>query len=590
MISPSKIIFSRWQREAYFCINVDLQAKDTTIKKLKAQIKRVNETSTSKSVKEDLDEIETINIELEYRLDPVILAPKVKNNKEAYEYYLKHTMEQVAILRELVEQAKSRNPLDSATYSACIYVKQIQELLGYVRDIYPDIHKPSEKLVAVTPINKKNTVRFANIVASSSIMPKNSDSKNICNEHVKHPVKGAQALCSVCNECLFDANHDMCLIDHVNSMNVCDKSASKNNKKRKEWKHTGKVITATNKVPLRVPIPLKVVAPEHVVTRIYTRRPKVPKFVPNSKPKVVQIVMWYLDSGCSKHMTEDRSQLTNFVHKFLGTIKFGNDQVAKIMGYGDYHIGNVTISRVYYVEVLGHNLFSVGQFCDSDLEVAFRKHTCLVCNLEGVDLLSGSRGTNLYSLSIRDIMASSPICLLLKATKTKSWLWHRRLSHLNFSALNHLARNGLVRDLPRLKFENDHLCSACDTGKSKKQSHKPKSEDTNKKNYIFCTWIFVKFLASNNEAPNFIIKFLKMIQVRLNAAVRNIRTDNEIKFVNQTLRDYYEQLTAMAFEHSSLEPTLHKMTPVTLSSGLVPNLPPSAPFVPPSRHEWDLVL
>ncbi|GKC86206.1 retrovirus-related pol polyprotein from transposon TNT 1-94 [Tanacetum coccineum] len=239
------------------------------------------------------------------------------------------------------------------------------------------------------------------------------------------------------------------------------------------------------------------------------------------------------------------------------------------MGYGDYHIGNVTISRVYYVEGLGHNLFSVGQFCDSDLEVAFRKHTCFVRNLEGVDLLSGSRGTNLYSLSIGDMMASSPICLLSKATKTKSWLWHRRLSHLNFGAINHLARHGLVRGLPRLKFEKDHLCSACAMGKSKKQSHKPKSEDTNQeklyllhmdlcgpmrvasvngKKYIlvivddYSRFTWVKFLASKDEAPDFIIKFLKMIQVRLNVAVRNIRTDNGTEFVNQTLRDYYEQV------------------------------------------------
>ncbi|GKD74383.1 retrovirus-related pol polyprotein from transposon TNT 1-94, partial [Tanacetum coccineum] len=128
---------------------------------------------------------------------------------------------------------------------------------------------------------------------------------------------------------------------------------------------------------------------------------------------------------------------------------------------------------------LGHNLFSVGQFCDSDLEVAFKKHTCFVHNLEGVDLLSGSRGTNLYSLSIGDKMASSPICLLSKATKIKSWLWHQCLSHLNFGALNHLARNGLVRSLPILKFEKDHLCYACAIGKGKKQLHKPKSEDTN---------------------------------------------------------------------------------------------------------------
>nr|GEW47067.1 integrase, catalytic region, zinc finger, CCHC-type, peptidase aspartic, catalytic [Tanacetum cinerariifolium] len=105
---------------------------------------------------------------------------------------------------------------------------------------------------------------------------------------------------------------------------------------------------------------------------------------------VVQIVLWYLDSGCSKHMTGDRSQLTNFVNKFLGTVKFGNDHVANIMGYGDYQIGNVIISRIYFVEGLGHNLFFAGQFCDSDLEVAFRQHTYFIRNLEGVDLLTGT--------------------------------------------------------------------------------------------------------------------------------------------------------------------------------------------------------
>ncbi|GKF50125.1 hypothetical protein Tco_0146592 [Tanacetum coccineum] len=112
--------------------------------------------------------------------------------------------------------------------------------------------------------------------------------------------------------------------------------------------------------------------------------------VPVSKSKVVQIVLWYLDSDCSKHMVGDRSQLTNFVNKFLGTVKFENDHVANILGYGDYQIGNVTISRVYYVEGLGHNLFFVGQFCDSNLKVAFRQHTCFIRNLEGVDLLTGS--------------------------------------------------------------------------------------------------------------------------------------------------------------------------------------------------------
>ncbi|GKD65285.1 hypothetical protein Tco_1307393 [Tanacetum coccineum] len=101
----------------------------------------------------------------------------------------------------------------------------------------------------------------------------------------------------------------------------------------------------------------------------------------------VEIVLWYLDSRCSKHMTRHRNKLINFVSKFIRTVLFGNDHFAAIMGYRDLQMGNILISHVYYVEGLGHNLFSVGQFCDSDLEVAFRKHTCFVRNLEGVDLL-----------------------------------------------------------------------------------------------------------------------------------------------------------------------------------------------------------
>ncbi|GJV48022.1 retrovirus-related pol polyprotein from transposon TNT 1-94 [Tanacetum coccineum] len=170
------------------------------------------------------------------------------------------------------------------------------------------------------------------------------------------------------------------------------------------------------------------------------------------------------------------------------------------MGYGDYQIGNVTISRVYYVEGLAHNLFSVGQFCDSDLEVAFRKHTCFVRDLEGNDLLSGSRGTNLYSLSIRYMMASSLICLLSKATKTKSWLWHRP-----FIYLLHMDRCGPMR-VPSVNGKKYILVIVDD--------------------YSRFTW--VKFLTSKDEALDFIIKFLKMIQVRLNATVARTPQQNGV--------------------------------------------------------------
>ncbi|GKF27574.1 hypothetical protein Tco_0093916 [Tanacetum coccineum] len=131
-------------------------------------------------------------------------------------------------------------------------------------------------------------------------------------------------------------------------------------------------------------------------------------------------------------MTGDCSRLMNFVNKFIRTVRFGNDHFGAIIGYGDYVVGDSVISRVYYVEGLGHNLFSVGQFCNSDLEVAFRKHSCYVRDTDGVELLKGSCGSNLYTISVEEMMKSSPIYLLSKASKHKLWLWHRRLNHLNF--------------------------------------------------------------------------------------------------------------------------------------------------------------
>ncbi|GKD90360.1 hypothetical protein Tco_1365867, partial [Tanacetum coccineum] len=140
----------------------------------------------------------------------------------------------------------------------------------------------------------------------------------------------------------------------------------------------------------------------------------------SSKRTVIRIVLWYLDLGCSKHMTGDLSRLMNFVKKFIGTVRFWNDHFGAIMGYGDYVIGNSVISRVYYVEGR-HNLFSIVQFCDSDMEVAFRKHSCYVRDTDGVEIIKGSHGSNLYTISVEDMMNSSPICLLSKASKNKSW-------------------------------------------------------------------------------------------------------------------------------------------------------------------------
>ncbi|GKF97846.1 hypothetical protein Tco_0293667, partial [Tanacetum coccineum] len=163
--------------------------------------------------------------------------------------------------------------------------------------------------------------------------------------------------------------------------------------------------------------------PKPVVTLVYSRKPRKSKTnVPVSKSKVLKSV--YANrkepsQSCGSIVSDvPSSSLDHCRSSNMFYVKFRNDHVAKILGYGDYHIGNVTISRVYYVE--GLNLFSVRQFYDSNLEVAFRQHTCFIHNLEGVDLLTRSRGNNLYTLSLGDMMASSPICLLSKASETKS--------------------------------------------------------------------------------------------------------------------------------------------------------------------------
>nr|GEU46319.1 retrovirus-related Pol polyprotein from transposon TNT 1-94 [Tanacetum cinerariifolium] len=211
---------------------------------------------------------------------------------------------------------------------------------------------------------------------------------------------------------------------------------------------------------------------------------------------------------------------------------------ASIRDYEDYQIGNFMMSRVYNVEGFRHNLFSMGQFCDSNLEVAFHKHTYYVRDLEGVDLLKGYRGSNFYTMSLEEIMQSSPTCLLSKASKTKSWLWHRRLSHLNFGSINDLAKQGLVRKLPKLKYQKDHLCSACSLGKSKKHTHKPKSD-------------------------NSIQEKLYLLHMDLYAPMR------------------IESMSG---------PELQLFILGTLISGLVQNSPTTTPYVPPTKNNWDLLF
>nr|GEW32937.1 integrase, catalytic region, zinc finger, CCHC-type, peptidase aspartic, catalytic [Tanacetum cinerariifolium] len=247
--------------------------------------------------------------------------------------------------------------------------------------------------------------------------------------------------------------------------------------------------------------------PRNITRKLYERVSKACswwylKFTPSGykwKPKSgkenvnpnVKIVLFIVDFGCSLHMTRNLKLLINFVEKFLGTVKFGNEKNAPILGYGDLVQGAVTIKRVYYVEGLNQNLFSVGQFCDADLEVAFRKSTCYIHDLKGNDLLTGSRGTDLYSITLQDTNSPNPICLMAKATSSQAWLWHRRLSHLNFDTINLLSKNDIVVGLQKLKFVKDHLCSLVSWGKPSESLFTLKLPQVQRDDYNFYTWTYV---------------------------------------------------------------------------------------------------
>ncbi|GJW96100.1 retrovirus-related pol polyprotein from transposon TNT 1-94 [Tanacetum coccineum] len=137
--------------------------------------------------------------------------------------------------------------------------------------------------------------------------------------------------------------------------------------------------------------------------------------------------------------------------EFMGTVRFGNEHIAAILGYGNLQLGNILFARV-----------------------AFKRNTCFVRNLEGVDLLKENRTTNIYTINLHEMTFASPICLMARATATKSWLWHQRLSHLNFGTINELAKNDLVIGLPKFKYYKEHLFPSCEQGKSKKLPHKSK--------------------------------------------------------------------------------------------------------------------
>nr|GEY13052.1 hypothetical protein [Tanacetum cinerariifolium] len=332
-------------------------------------------------------------------------------------------------------------------------------------------------------------------------LSKNKTSVTACNDSLNAKTLNVNFVCATCGKCVLNEKHDMCVLKSVND-----------------------VISRTQ-MPIVVPVSTR--EPKCTVKH-YVAKPlkKTVAFESNQKPK---------------NITRKLYERVNLVQ------------------------GAVTIKRVYYVEGLNHNLFSVGQFCDADLEVTFRKTTCYIRDLKGNDQLIGSRGTDLYSITLQDTNSPNPICLMAKATPSQAWLWHRRLSHLNFDTINLLSKNDIVVGLPKVKFVKDHLCSSCELRKAKRKSFHTKTTPSSKSqlqlhmdlcgpmrvasingkryvlvivyNYSRYTW--THFLRSKDETPKVLIDFLKLVRRGLHAQVRIVRTDKSTKFLNKTLHAYF---------------------------------------------------
>ncbi|GJT91110.1 retrovirus-related pol polyprotein from transposon TNT 1-94 [Tanacetum coccineum] len=196
------------------------------------------------------------------------------------------------------------------------------------------------------------------------------------------------------------------------------------------------------------------------------------------------------------------------------------------------------------------------------------KSTCFVRDLQGNDLLTGNCGSDLYTISLQETTSSTPICLMARNSPTQGWLWHQRLSHINFDYINLLSKKDVVIDLPKLKYVKDQLCSSYEVSKAKRSSFKTKAVQSskgrlnllhmnlcgpmrvssiNERKYImvivddYSRYTWTLFLRSNDETPEVLKDFLTMIQRNLQALVIYVRTERGTEFLNKTLHAFFKE-------------------------------------------------
>nr|GEV71614.1 retrovirus-related Pol polyprotein from transposon TNT 1-94 [Tanacetum cinerariifolium] len=438
--------------------------------------------------------------------------------------------------------------------------------------------KSNQSRDKVLPNNSQVKVKKTQVEVHPRIPSVSNKMKSVtaCKDSLNSRTLNANAVCATCNKCLIDSYHFTCVTKMLNDVHArtkkpsvvpistrkpksqANKSMATPNKKKVTSKSTNQkphcyfrvLYENTNKawkwwIERQSPSGYKWVPK--------TKKQWVPKakmqWVPKAKndqvhKRIVQLILFIVDYGCTKHMTGNLKLLCNFVDKFLGTVRFGNDQFTPILGYGDLVQGNVTINRVYYVEGLNHNLFSVGQFCDANLEVAFRKSTCFVSDIQGNDLLIGNRGSDLYTISLQESTSSTPLCLMAKATPTQAWLWHRRLSHLNFDYINLLLKKDIVIDLSNLKYVKDQLYSSCELSKAKRSSFKSKAIPSSKGrlNLLHMDLCGPMRVASINGKKYILVIVDDYSRYTWTLFLLiTVRTDRGTEFLNKTLNAFFKE-------------------------------------------------
>ncbi|KAK2363148.1 cysteine-rich RECEPTOR kinase [Trifolium repens] len=268
---------------------------------------------------------------------------------------------------------------------------------------------------------------------------------------------------------------------------------------------------------------------------------------------------WFLDSGCSRHMTGDASLFIKFKAKEKDYVTYGDNNKGTILGVCT--IGNpstITISNVVLVDNLKHNLLSVAKLCDKGFIINFKPTFCTIeSNKDKNVILKAIRHENVYMLDLDDNCLSGAKCLITK--NDESWLWHRRMAHLNFDLLNKIASKDLVIGLPKIRFSKDHLCDACQMGKQTKASFKSKKFISTTKplelihmdlfgpsrtkslggNYYglvivddYSRFCWTLFLSSKSDTLSAFKQFAKMIQNKLDLKIISIRSDHGGEFEN----------------------------------------------------------